>query len=546
MFFNSIFSENYKEEMKEAEIVLNLQFFIDTSIPPTYYCERYSFNDNHITPKLNNVNDILNHCNKICEHILDFDNNHIYKNSKFDKKDFSICSLIAVYNTVCELLSNNYIKRFGYKKLSEKSKYLNDNETYFFYKNKVFKKDKNRYLYKAINEHINPQNVSKNKLSFFSHELILNLMFDFNSYDINTYISRISHSSRWDRFENNIFSYLQYYNILRKTTFLNKIESDNYVIDTPSLTKLLENTEEFSKYLNHKYVFESLYNIDIFEDILSCALYILYNGYGLIDYVIDSFIKIMDIPSIYLRNRILFIFFNRLFTGKDVDFDYFGSLKSNAVMTYLYKSFADDNVKYTLWGIGFRNAVELFSRIIIPIYDNTLFILLYKFYEQNPTDIKPNDVYTNPDNTLLLMKREIEKCLMEHLDIIFGEKRWGFNYNNDKWEIVDTIIPTYYNPKGIHTVDGINYKNSNAENIRCLLDKIKNKQSVYKKESLKDFLNKLFTHMEKKPVKKRYNITKNTFSFRTTGIPNDSYCDQLKYVKQIIAAFTEAKTLKIV
>lgn len=516
MLINSIFSENYLDEMEKADLILKLQLFINTDAPYDpqkkplrKFKSSKEKDDEEEDPRSLIISNILDHCLDICEPVTMFGSSMVYKGI-YDKSAFKVAALISVYNTICELIYSEH-KAIGYSDISELLDKIHMTIDGMYKKNHSFKLDESGYIHKSINKHINSETKSHKKISYFAYNTSILLMDRYSEFKLDKWKNAINKCSRWDKLEKNILNY---------DVFTDKVISNLNIFENNEESENFKNYEalylinKYSLYINNIYAFETIINKYLYEDILKFALYLLYCDYDLNDYLINTLVKFIDMPSVYSRNQLLFFFLFKL-KGNINDFEYFETLNSSNVgMKIEVNEYVTKDAIYSHWINNLETARKLFTGTVIPVFENALFILLYKYFNDK------NHKET-PENVLIKMKTEIEWYLINHTDTIFREDKFDIYKNGDDLFISKNPI-----------------NKSEAVSIIDLLEMVKRKKNPLHKEGLKKLVYKFFDYMDTHPQKQQYNLTEETFDLRSAVLSKN---EQNVFVGPIIANLVKGR-----
>lgn len=430
MLINSIFSENYLDEMKKADLILKLQLFINTDTPydpqkepPRKFKSSKVKDDEEEDPRSRIISNILDHCLDICEPVTMFRSSMVYKGI-YDKSAFKVAAAISVYNTVCELIYSKH-KAIGYTDISELLDKIHMTIDGMYKKNHSFKLGKSGYIHRSINEHINPETESRKKISYFAYNTSILLMDRYSEFKLDKWKNSINKCSRWDKLEKNILNY----DYLTDKVISNlDIFENNEVFENFKENKTANLINKYSMYINNIYAFETIINKYLYEDILKFALYLLYYDYDLNDHLINTLVKFIDMPSVYSRNQLLFFFLLKL-KGNINDFEYFETLNSsNLGMRIEVNEYVTKDAIYSRWVNNLETARKLFTGTVIPVFENALFILLYKYFNDNNQSTDFNDNHRificTPQRFILINRPQLihiisSKCKIKNIYVFF-------------------------------------------------------------------------------------------------------------------------------
>lgn len=525
MLINSIFSENYLDETEKADLILKLQLFINTDAPydPQKKPKREvkssnKKDDDDEDPRSLIISNILDHCLDICEPVIMFGSSMVYKGI-YDKSAFEVAALISVYNTVCELIYSKH-KTIGYTDISELLDKIHMTIDGMYKKNHSFKLGKSGYIHRSINEHINSETESHKKISYFAYNTSILLMDRYSEFKLDKWKNAINKCSRWDKLEKNIlnYDYLTDKIISKLDIFENNEEFENFKeYKKPYLIN------KYSMYINNIYAFETIINKYLYEDILKFALYLLYCDYDLNDHLINTLVKFIDMPSVYSRNQLLFFFLLKL-KGNINDFEYYKTLNSsNAGMKIEVNEYVTKDAIYSHWINNLETARKLFTGTVIPVFENALFILLYKHFNNNnqSTNFNDKDYIEAPENVLIKMKAEIEWYLIKRADIILRYHKFDLYKKGDDLFVSKNPI-----------------NKSEAVSIIELIEMVKRKKNALHKEELKKLVYKFFDYMDTHPQRQQYNLTEETFDLRNSVLSKD---EQSVFIGPIIANLVKGR-----
>lgn len=501
MIFRSLHKKDNIKNIRQIEIVLLLQFGIDIRDFPTD------------APKCNS-NDFIDSIIDYCDEKLKIlsNNNHFFVGNEFNSTNvLKRSAIFSVYNTVCALLDDKStlpletIRNDFDPTKEELSKLrigITDSGKNTRISSKFFSNN-NTYLYDSIvpledemPKKKDDETVKKQLYKFGAHASML-LMWKYNSFNIIDTLKENPKPLSVKELKNIINRYLKPIDVIKNAIGRNGANI-NYGAHKP-------------QYLNDYAVLETVTNAKLLRSILTILCYLIYNGHDLSSSILKIFMKSLEIPGIFCRDYWLYKIIEIFeFIENKEEFKYEGLhiienfKNADKLGTILYNEKKPYEMQYLEWQRDFNIIINYVTKILIPIYENTLFLLIYKALN--------NSECTDDMKILKIMKNKIEEYIMIKKDNVSIFDYGIYNCNN-------TLKPYFYTEFVEMGGCSNRYKlseNSEKINWEYIYDKInwhKNSSNlVLIQQFIFDFFKYMREHKKQGAYLYDYTVTYDSFS----------------------------------
>jgi hypothetical protein len=261
-------------------------------------------------------------------------------------------------------------------------------------------------------------------------------------------------------------------------------------------------------YINDFAVLETITNVKLLNAILTILCYLVYKGHDLTGFIMDTLLHAIELPGVLNRDFWLYVLIESI--ADKEKFSYLGLQytkyfeKNDSIGELLISEGENYARQYVSWQMNFRKVLILISDLVLPVYDSTLFVLLYRYCY----------LYSiSSQDTLRLMKSIIETHLSVAGDSIIDD--YGIYIDDaDDAQVLryDRITEMWSN--GAISKNGKYHKVSWSE----LFDKINWNKNKSNYQMLEEFVFRFFDKMKQYQTGKNrsctYGVTRDSFSFR--------------------------------